>query len=137
MFILWQNEWLIKVFCFFVYLLFVLCKNVDIFWNTFFKLWSVLTEVYVLNTENVEECIFFGFPETDYVIHELNYYISLAKYYVYYSRFSADNKVCNIPWFCQFSFASCRINNTSTCLSVVSYCMITCSHTFINKGVSF
>ena len=58
------------------------------------KWWSVfLTEVAVLNIENFEECILFGFLETDSVIQGLNHCILLDKYYVHYSRLFTDNKL--------------------------------------------
>ena len=72
---------------------FVHCDKINYFWNTFFKWWSTTTGINVLNIENFEECILFGFPENDNIFQVLNYCILLAKYYIYCNRLFANNRL--------------------------------------------
>ena len=72
---------------------FIDCEKVNIFWSSFFKWWNNASETTIMDIEHFEECILFGFPETNEIFMVLNYCILLAKFYIYRSRIFENNKI--------------------------------------------
>ncbi len=59
-----------------------LCPKV-IFWFYWFNWWENLFGVDIRDSQVIEECIIFGFPFNNDVMHVLNLCVLYAKYYIY------------------------------------------------------
>ncbi len=73
---------------------FIYCENIKVFWKCFINWWNRI-DLVDLNSfsEDIEECIIFGFPYVHDIIKELNYCILIAKYYIYIQRLCNQNKI--------------------------------------------
>ncbi len=72
---------------------FLFCPK-DQFWRSFFTWWNNLGDIQiVLHSENLEECILFGFQIEGDIFNVLNYCIILAKFHIYCQRIHNNNAI--------------------------------------------
>jgi exonuclease III len=65
---------------------FLLCPDVNLFWNFFFKWWYNITDIELNTIDNLQECLLLGFPGNHEKIKVLNHCIILAKYFIFIQK---------------------------------------------------
>ena len=94
------------------------CDRVVDFWQSFFKWWNRVSKIVILDESELEECILFGFPNSDDDTIALNYCILCAKYYVYIQRLVNENRIDFYEFLVQLKFklsiekSICKQNNS-------------------------
>ncbi len=59
------------------------CPKVAEIWCYWFNWWENLSGIDIRDSQVIEECILFGFPLNNDVMHVLNFRTLYAKYYIY------------------------------------------------------
>ncbi len=62
---------------------FIQCPKVAEFWCYWFNWLANLSSIDIRDSQVIEECILFGFPLNNDVMHVLNFCTLYAKYYIY------------------------------------------------------
>ncbi len=70
---------------------FIRCPKVAEFWCYWFNWWENLSGIDIRDSQVIEECMLFGFPLNNDVMHALNICTLYAKYYIYIQRVFNNN----------------------------------------------
>ncbi len=65
--------------------------NICYFFRIWANWWNSISKIHITKTNNLEECILFGFSGNDNLTQVLNYCMIYTKYYIYVQRLFDNN----------------------------------------------
>ncbi len=71
----------------------ITCPKNKIFWKSWSTWWNILRKTYISKCDNAEGCILLGFRGNEDFMHAINFFILIAKQYIYYQRLTNENKI--------------------------------------------